>query len=252
MRKQLASHHSNDRVGHPSDVVSRGDPVKVKVVSVEDRRIALSMKEVDQDSGRDLASTAISDYATATRNPDRPQTSLTGIKMSSSQKKGKRFTSPERFEIKQLIASGVLDPKDYPNFDEEHGLLHVEEEGDVDFDIEVRQDEPTFLAGQTKASLQLSPIRIVKNPDGSMNRAAMAAASLAKERRDLRQQQAIAKVKGDEEDEDEDDKKGGPEWKKKVWVFDSCNCRSSTKILRMGKLLVCLSGNKDNPFRFSN
>jgi ATP-dependent RNA helicase DHX8/PRP22 len=72
----------------------------------------------------------------------------------------------------------------------------------------------------------LSPIKIVKNPDGSMNRAAMAGASLAKERRDVRQQQAIAKVTQGGGDEDEEEaslpgpggsfRKAEPEWKKKV------------------------------------
>lgn len=36
---------------------------------------------------------------------------------------------------------------------------------------------------------QVSPIKIVKNPDGSMQRAAMTASALAKERRELKEQQ---------------------------------------------------------------
>ena len=35
----------------------------------------------------------------------------------------------------------------------------------------------------------MSPIKIVKNPDGSMQRAAMTQSALAKERRELRDQQ---------------------------------------------------------------
>jgi ATP-dependent RNA helicase DHX8/PRP22 len=42
------------RVNHPSDLVSRGQSVKVKVVKIEGTRIGLSMKEVDQVTGRDL------------------------------------------------------------------------------------------------------------------------------------------------------------------------------------------------------
>lgn len=104
----------------------------------------------------------------------------------------KRLTSPERWEIKQLIASGAISALDYPDIDEEYnatlaGEGEFEEEEDVD--IEVREEEPPFLAGQTKQSLELSPIRVVKAPDGSLNRAAMAGTSLAKERRDLRQQE---------------------------------------------------------------
>jgi ATP-dependent RNA helicase DHX8/PRP22 len=63
-----------------------------------------------------------------------------------------------------------------------------------DVDIEIRDEEPPFLAGQTKQSLELSPIRVVKAPDGSWNRAAMAGTTLAKDRRELRQQEAQDKA----------------------------------------------------------
>ncbi len=46
-----------------------------------------------------------------------------------------------------------------------------------------------FLSGQTKVTLNLSPVKIVKAPDGSLNRAAMAGGALAKERRELKQQE---------------------------------------------------------------
>ena len=96
-------------------------------------------------------------------------------------RKNKRLTSPERFEIKQLIAAGVLNPSDYPELDQDSAL--VEE----DVEIELCNREPTFLKGQTGMSVELSPIKIVKNPDGSLNRAAMTGAGLAKERREIRQ-----------------------------------------------------------------
>lgn len=109
----------------------------------------------------------------------------------------KRMTSPERWEIKQLIASGAVSALDYPDIDEEYnatltGEGNFEEEEDID--IEVREEEPPFLAGQTKQSLELSPIRVVKAPDGSLNRAAMADKTLLKERRELRHQEAQNKA----------------------------------------------------------
>ena len=33
------------------------------------------------------------------------------------------MTSPERWEVTQLIKSGVLDVKDYPDFDDETGQV---------------------------------------------------------------------------------------------------------------------------------
>ena len=41
----------------------------------------------------------------------------------SSSKKKVRMSSPERWEIKQLIAANVIDKSELPEFDEETGLL---------------------------------------------------------------------------------------------------------------------------------
>jgi ATP-dependent RNA helicase DHX8/PRP22 len=200
------------RVNHPNDLVSRGQPVKVKVASIQGTRIGLSMKEVDQVTGRDLvpqrriASGANMERLDGSGLNDRYGSLASDVPViegdvnGKSMRNKKRMTSPERWEIKQLIASGAISALDYPDIDEEYnntlnGGGEFEEEEDVD--IEVRDEEPPFLAGQTKQSLELSPIRVVKAPDGSMNRAAMAGTSLAKERRDLRQQEAQDKAAED-------------------------------------------------------
>jgi len=113
-----------------------------------------------------------------------------GSKDEGPVRSAKRLTSPERWELKQLISSGAIDPSEYPELDEEmnNPVMHTEVEEELD--IEIREEEPPFLAGQTKRTLELSPVKIVKAPDGSMNRAALNGASLAKERRELRQQEA--------------------------------------------------------------
>ena len=201
------------RVNHPSDLVSRGQPVKVKIMSIEGNRIGLSMKEVDQITGRDLApQKRLASGANMERlNGSGPTIErngrygdlisdvpvIEGEMNGNAMRNKKRMTSPERWEIKQLIASGAISALDYPDIDEEYnatlnGEGDFEEEEDVD--IEVREEEPPFLAGQTKQSLELSPIRVVKAPDGSLNRAAMAGTSLAKERRDLRQAESQEKA----------------------------------------------------------
>lgn len=64
--------------------------------------------------------------------------------------------------------------------------MQVEEE----FEIDINDDEPEFLKGHSsKSGIELSPIKIVKNPDGSLQRAAMTQSALAKERRELKEQQ---------------------------------------------------------------
>lgn len=194
------------RVNHPSDLVSRGQVVKIKITKIEGSRIGLSMKEVDQETGRDLApQSRIESGANMERlGGGKNEYGLIdqvpvfeGDMSRVSRKAKKRMTSPERWEIRQLIASGVVKASDYPDLDEDYNATlngEGEMELEEDVDIEIREDEPPFLAGQTKQSLELSPIRVVKAPDGSMNRAAMAGTTLAKDRRELRQQEAQDKA----------------------------------------------------------
>lgn len=193
------------RANSATDLLSRGQQVKVKVLSVAGGRTGLSMKDVDQVSGSDLTP-HLRIKTEAEMEEERVQAS----RMSSTganamplhardegpTRSTKRLTSPERWEIKQLISSGALDPADYPDLDDDFGnptaagRAEIEEE----LDVEIKEEEPPFLSGQTKRTLELSPVKIVKAPDGSLNRAALAGASLAKERRELRQQEANEEV----------------------------------------------------------
>jgi ATP-dependent RNA helicase DHX8/PRP22 len=119
-------------------------------------------------------------------------------------KRKKRLSSPERFEIKQLIASGVLNAADYPELYNDFED-HVMEE---DVEVEVKPEEPRFLKGQLHLAAELSPVRIVKNPEGSLNRAAMAGASLASERRELKQE----KSREDRKQQGEEQRKAQQSW----------------------------------------
>lgn len=59
----------------------------------------------------------------------------------------------------------------------------VEEEIE-ETNIEVNDREPPFLTGQTtKTGINLSPVRVIKNPEGTLNCSAMNAIQSAKERR---------------------------------------------------------------------
>ncbi|KAG6143616.1 hypothetical protein E4U22_003704 [Claviceps purpurea] len=197
---------TGQRIKHPSDVLSKGQDVWVKVSNIEGSKISLSMKDVDQETGMDLEpqvrfSTGANMEALGggARNgfidntPAMPRDTL-----GPPIRHKKRMTSPERWEIRQLIASGVAKASDYPDLEEEYNAT-LRGEGDMELeeevDIEVRDEEPPFLIGQTKQSLELSPIRVVKAPDGSMNRAAMSGTAISKERKELKQQEADAAAK---------------------------------------------------------
>lgn len=220
------------RINHPSDLLSRNQIVKVKVMSVAGNRIGLSMKDVDQTTGRDLTPhLRIKSEAEMEEEREKmSQRSATGSNMaplgsrstngSSSNGNGKgmmlnsadndgrgtakRLTSPERWELKQLIASGAAKASDYPELLEEQEVaLHTARKGinpDEEIDVEVNEKEAPFLAGQTGHSLELSPVKIVKAPDGTLNRAALAGTGLAKERRELRQQEINAQADAEARD----------------------------------------------------
>ncbi|KIM47490.1 hypothetical protein M413DRAFT_439152 [Hebeloma cylindrosporum] len=186
------------RANSAADLLSRGKPVKVKVMSVAGNRLGLSMKDVDQVTGRDLTP-HLRIKSEAEMEEERIQAARVGTgtnalplrsKDDAPVRSAKRLTSPERWEIKQLISSGAIDASEYPDLDEDFNNPMAHAEIEEELDVEIREDEPPFLAGQTKRTLDLSPVKIVKAPDGALNRAALAGASLAKERRELRQQEA--------------------------------------------------------------
>ncbi|KAF0989303.1 hypothetical protein HZS_1471 [Henneguya salminicola] len=194
------------RVNDVNDVVKRNQKVKVKMINIVGNKLSLSMKEVDQETGEDLNPLATSKKQTQSeviRNPDRPANLVMIDNLPSSKatkRKMNRLTSPERWELKQLIAAGVLEKSEYPDFDEDTGILPQDVNSDEDLEIELKEEEPPFLKGQTKYSIDVSPIKIVQNPDGSLQRAAMTQVTLAKERKELKQMQKIVQTEGQQTD----------------------------------------------------
>ncbi|KAK9905350.1 hypothetical protein M0R45_000285 [Rubus argutus] len=192
------------RISNAKDVVKRDQEVYVKVISVSGQKLSLSMRDVDQHTGKDLLPLKKSSEDDALRtNPsvskdDRPvtRTGLSGIRIVEennavpSRRPLKRMSSPEKWEAKQLIASGVLGVTEYPMYDEEtEGMLYEEEGAEEELEIELNEDEPAFLQGQSRYSVDTSPVKIFKNPEGSLSRAAALQSALIKERREVREQQ---------------------------------------------------------------
>ncbi|CAN6625011.1 pre-mRNA-splicing factor ATP-dependent RNA helicase Prp22p [Trichomonascus vanleenenianus] len=171
---------SGPRLQHPSEILERDQEVKVKVIRLDNNRVSLSMKQVDQTTGEDLT---VVERSNGSSNGE-----------GSKPTKRKRLTSPERWELRQLKAAGAsvpeLDEDDAADDDEDNDDSMEPEE---DVDIEIREEEPAFLKGQTKHRLELSPIRIVKAPDGSLNRTAMSGAKAIRERIEERRKEKIDK-----------------------------------------------------------
>ncbi|XP_076236035.1 ATP-dependent RNA helicase pea [Calliopsis andreniformis] len=181
------------RVASASDVVSRGQKVLVKVLNIGGQKVSLSMKDVDQETGKDLNPVVVvakpEEDEKHLRNPDRP-TSLLELQgnwdedETYSRKRVQRLSSPEKWEIKQMLAASCIDRSELPEFDMETGILPREDDEEEDVEIELVEEEPPFLHGHGRALGDLSPVRIVKNPDGSLAQAAMMQSALAKERRE--------------------------------------------------------------------
>lgn len=193
------------RVTSVSDVVQRGQKVKVKVLSFTGQKTSLSMKDVDQETGKDLnpirqtLETIEEDSDEKLRNPDRPSSLPLITKPDDddvdNRRRIQRISSPEKWEIKQMMSANCIDKSELPDFDETSGLLPKEEDDDEDIEIELVEEEPPFLRGHGRANIQdLSPVRIMKNPDGSLAQAAMMQSALAKERREQKQQQREAEM----------------------------------------------------------
>ncbi|EFJ29491.1 hypothetical protein SELMODRAFT_410444 [Selaginella moellendorffii] len=61
---------------------------------------------------------------------------------------GRSSSSPERFEITQLAASGVVGMRNNPMHDDDGGCMLYDDEGEEEeLEIELNEDEPAFLRG---------------------------------------------------------------------------------------------------------
>ena len=105
-----------------------------------------------------------------------------------------RISSPERWELKQMIAANAIAASEMPDFDEEQGVMGAEADEEEDVEVELVEDEPAFLRGYGRVREELSPVRIMKNPDGSLAQAAMMQSALSKERREVKMAQRDAEL----------------------------------------------------------
>ncbi|GLD94630.1 hypothetical protein PINS_up003254 [Pythium insidiosum] len=80
----------------------------------------------------------------------------------------------------QLINSGVISVEDYRTLNGDLSLLDVDGTEET-FEVELNDEEPTFLRGQPNLSREMASASIVHNPDGSIQRTTMPQSRLAKE-----------------------------------------------------------------------
>lgn len=154
-----------------SGQVERGDKIKAKVIQDQD---PVELEVIK----KNLA--ASNPYYSAPK----AYGGLTGIRLEKETPSKPRISSPELWEASKLIAANVYNPAVHPD------ISDLQEEDSQEFDIQLNQDEPLFLKGQTgKAGIPVEPVKIIRNQDGSLAKSAMNQSILSKERRDLREHQ---------------------------------------------------------------
>ncbi|CAD7954651.1 unnamed protein product [Amoebophrya sp. A25] len=223
----------------PDQLVKRKQEIFVKIVGMTGSKISLSMLEVDQISGEDLKprdpetglpinSRANAGGGTGTgggsvfggpgggpgqnkpASKNRSHGEHTGVNLNIPDTLGgkykdrnkKKMNDYEKWENQQLYMSGVIKRTERMDYDPRgDGGFLVDEEIEEDYEVDVKEQEPAFLLNQTtKSGAQLSPIKLVKNPEGSLAQAASNAAAAIKETRQARdamQQEALDNIPKD-------------------------------------------------------
>jgi ATP-dependent RNA helicase DHX8/PRP22 len=104
---------------------------------MENSKLSLSMKEVDQQTGEDLNPTQPKAQLTSSlqnesilTNPDAPWSSQQSDELPSRQSGSQnvtgpriRMSTPERWEFRQMQGGGAVKQTDLPDFDQELGVM---------------------------------------------------------------------------------------------------------------------------------
>ncbi|MEN2499892.1 MAG: ATP-dependent RNA helicase dhx8, partial [Marteilia pararefringens] len=210
-------------INNARDFIRTGDKIKVKVLSIIDERLKLSLKDVDQKTGQDIGDDGSEskqhsklsnevmygdeehwndDEALRGTNFDKNlntnQKFINDKATSISNKKFKQDDAFTRFELSQMRHGIIGKHQPYlgsknNNFDsekfsdgEDDDYLSSEE----DYEVEIIDDTAPFMKKNTRKSIltNLLPVKVLKNPEGSLAKAAQTQVELAKERREKKQE----------------------------------------------------------------
>lgn len=93
-----------------------------------------------------------------------------------------------------MLMGSCLKSKEMPGLEDDLVMIGEGEDEEEDVEIELVEEEPAFLRGYGRVREELSPVRIMKNPDGSLAQAAMMQSALSKERRESKMAQKDSEV----------------------------------------------------------
>nr|XP_035157466.1 uncharacterized protein LOC100390011 [Callithrix jacchus] len=85
---------------------------------------------------------------------------ISSIEQKEENKGGEDKLTMIRECRQMMITANVLSKEEFPDFNEETGILpKVDDEEDEDLEIELVEEEPPFLRGHTKQSMDISPLK---------------------------------------------------------------------------------------------
>ncbi|KAG7660883.1 PRP22 [[Candida] subhashii] len=165
------------RLKSPESVLQLDQQVFVKPTEIKyingRKRISLSMRGIDQETG--LVVDISSNHDNIERGRNRSRGNGRGVK--------RKLTSPERWEIRQLIASGAASADDYPELEEGDDEDSESQDNDgfgftkkhepeLETEIELNKIKPKFLEGQTLENEKPSSSINISQAPGSMTKLA--------------------------------------------------------------------------------
>ncbi|CAN3374309.1 hypothetical protein DIURU_000812 [Diutina rugosa] len=157
------------RISSPELVVKTGQQVFVKILAMSPK-ISLSMKNIDQVTGIEELEEDRGRDTTHTPEPKR-----------------RRLTSPERWEIRQLIAAGVASAKDYPELDDPDVADEAVDEPEID--VHIKEDIPKFLENQNIETVVVPSVQ-KSQPEGTLAQVAATGSKFAQEYREQNKDKA--------------------------------------------------------------
>ena len=193
-------HHTQQRIRTAHQITQVGDKVKVKIISLEEGRLIVSINQVDQNTGEDII-TRQNKYKKEMNQIEEDKIklffedntedkvegigTLTGIPLAINEEEEQDCGEYEIWEMTQMKNAGR---KDYHVENYNSKIVNQDvNDPEKDLNIELREEEPPFLKGLTsKTNVKLTPINLVKNPEGDMQKSIIDRNEQAKLRKEIR------------------------------------------------------------------
>ena len=193
-------YHTQQKIKTARQIVSVGDKVKVKIMSLEEGRLIVSTNQVDQKTGEDIMikqnkiqkelilkeDEKIKLFFDKNIDEKIPGVgSLTGIPLTINEEEEQDCGEYEIWEMLQMKNAGR---KDYHVENYNTKIVNQDvNDPEKDLNIELREEEPPFLKGMTsKTSVKISPINLVISPEGSMQKSIKDRNEQARLRKEIR------------------------------------------------------------------